>query len=154
MSGSAFTIGEFARRVGLNPKTIRYYEQIGLLPQPTRSDVGYRLYSNENIPRLRFIQRAKMLGLSLSEVRQLVDYSDGGHCDFLQEHLVALVKEKLIEVDRRVAELSALRGDLRRFLDEPPARISTTGSEPSTPSQAVYCQCIEPEATRTGSASR
>lgn len=143
MSFSALTIGQFARHAGLNPKTIRYYEEIGLLPQPSRNEVGYRLYSNEDLPRLRFIQRAKVLGLSLAEIKQLVDYADEGCCGPLQEHLLALVEEKLAEVDRCLAELAAFRDELRRFHDELAARLGTAGPEPTTFLDAASCQCIE-----------
>jgi len=149
MSFSAPTIGQFARRAGLNPKTIRYYEEIGLLPQPSRNEVGYRLYFDEDLPRLRFIQRAKMLGLSLAEIKQLVDYADDGHCGPLQERLLALVEEKLAEIDRRLAELAAFRDDLRCFHDELATRLRTVESEPATPLDAASCQCIEPGVTST-----
>lgn len=149
MPFSASTIGEFARRAGLNPKTIRYYEEIGLLPQPPRNEVGYRLYFDEELPRLRFIQRGKMLGLSLAEIKQLVDYADDGGCGPLQEHLLALVEEKLAEVDRRLAELAAFRDDLRRFHDELAARLGTAGPESTTSLDAASCQCIESDVAPT-----
>jgi len=66
------TIGELARDVGLNPPTIRYYEEIGLIPEAPRSESGYRLYSEEDARRLKFIQRAKMLSLSLEEIKEMV----------------------------------------------------------------------------------
>lgn len=135
MPSSVFTIGEFARYSGINPKTIRYYEEIGLLPQPHRSQAGYRLYADEDLARLRFIQRAKLLGLSLAEVKQLADYANDRQCHSLQEHLLALVQEKSLEVDRRLAELAALRGDLHRFRDELAARVRETGA-------ANACQCL------------
>jgi DNA-binding transcriptional MerR regulator len=149
MSSSALTIGQFARRAGLNPKTIRYYEEIGLLPPPPRNELGYRLYSDEDLPRLRFVQRAKLLGLSLTEIKQLVDYAAAGRCGSLQEHLLALVEEKLGEVDRRLAELAAFRGDLRRFRDELAAELTTNGPEPTLSLAAVSCQCIDPGASST-----
>jgi len=149
MSFSTLTIGQFAQRAGLNPKTIRYYEEIGLLPQPARNEVGYRLYFDEDLPRLRFVQRAKMLGLSLAEIKQLVDYADAGRCDPLQEHLLALVEEKLVEVDRRLAELAAFQDDLRRFHDELAAGLAAASPEPTIPLDADSCQCIEPGVTST-----
>lgn len=145
----ALTIGQFARHAGLNPKTIRYYEEIGLLPQPPRNEVGYRLYFDEDLPRLRFIQRAKMLGLSLAEVKQLVNYADDGDCGPLQERLLALMEEKLAEVDRRLSELAAFQDDLRRFHDELAAGLGTASPEPPTPLDADSCQCIEPGVTST-----
>ena len=145
MSHSTFTIGEFAQHAGLNPKTIRYYEEIGLLPPPPRNEAGYRLYSEEDLTRLRFVQRAKLLGLGLAEVKQLADYADDGQCHSLQEHLLTLVQEKLIEVDRRLAELAALRDDLCRFRDELTARAQETCAGQSTTPDGHSCQCLTPD---------
>jgi len=63
---TGLTIGELAGELQLNPKTIRYYEEVGLLPKPRRSESGYRLYSRYEIERLRLVKRAKLLGLSLA----------------------------------------------------------------------------------------
>ena len=117
------------------------------LPISPRNEVGYRLYFDEDLPRLHFIQRAKMLALSLAEIKQLVDYADAGRCGPLQEHLLALVEEKLAEVDRRLAELAAFRNDLRRFRDELAAELGTAGPEPTMPLDADSCRCIEPGVT-------
>ena len=62
-------IGELARQTGLSIKTIRYYESRGLLEKPPRTESGYRLYGPEEVARLRFVQRAKLLGLTLEEIR-------------------------------------------------------------------------------------
>jgi DNA-binding transcriptional MerR regulator len=70
-------IGELATRFGLNPKTIRYYEEIGLLPRAERSDSGYRLYDEHDVERLGFIRRAKTLGLSLDEIRDILSVQEG-----------------------------------------------------------------------------
>jgi DNA-binding transcriptional MerR regulator len=149
MSFSALTIGQFARRVELNPKTIRYYEEIGLLPQAPRNEAGYRLYIDQDLPRLRFIQRAKILGLTLAEIRQLVDYASNGCCDLLQENLLALVEDKLAEVERRLAELAAFKDDLQHFHNELGAGLETACQEPTTPLDAGSCQCIHPASTTT-----
>ncbi|MFH0942440.1 MAG: MerR family transcriptional regulator, partial [Chloroflexota bacterium] len=69
------TIGELAKELHLNPKTIRYYEEVGLLSKPRRSEAGYRLYSNYEAERLRLVRRAKLLGLSLVEIKELVEYA-------------------------------------------------------------------------------
>ncbi|MCL5999600.1 MAG: MerR family transcriptional regulator [Chloroflexi bacterium] len=145
MSHLAFTIGEFAQSVGLNPKTIRYYEEIGLLPEPPRNRAGYRLYSNADLTRLHFVQRAKWLGLSLAEVKQLADYADHRQCDSLQEHLLALVQEKLAEVDCRLAELAALRNDLRCFQNELTVKTKETGTESNATAHDDPCKCLDPD---------
>src|SRR5215204_6490558 len=66
-------IGEVARQTWLSIKTIRYYESRGLLEKPPRTEGGYRLYGPEEVARLRFVQRAKLLGLTLEEIRELVE---------------------------------------------------------------------------------
>jgi len=142
MSHSTFTIGEFAQHAGLNPKTIRYYEEIGLLPPPPRNEAGYRLYSVQDLTRLRFVQRAKLLGLGLAEVKQLADYADDGQCYSLQEHLLTLVQEKLVEVDHRLAELAALRDDLCRFRAELTTRVKETHTKRAATLDDDSCQCL------------
>ncbi len=142
MPHSTFTIGEFAQYAGVNPKTVRYYEEIGLLPQPLRNEVGYRLYSDEDLARLRFVRRAKLLGLSLAEVKQLAGYAAEQRCHSLQEHLLALVETKLAELDRRMVELAALREDLHRLRGELAARAHEVGpAQPAIPA-AASCQCL------------
>src|SRR3989304_7739117 len=94
------TIGELAGELQLNPKTIRYYEEVGLLPEPRRSESGYRLYSAYEMERLRLIKRAKVLGLSLAEIKEIVEYAIDGRCGILKERLLLLVEAKLAEIDR------------------------------------------------------
>lgn len=72
------TRGTLSKRTGCNIETIRYYEQIGLIPPPPRSEGGHRLYGEEDFRRLTFIRRARELGFSLKEVRGLLDLVDGG----------------------------------------------------------------------------
>lgn len=99
-------IGTAARQSGLPAKTIRYYEEIGLL-RADRAANGYRDYSKEDIHRLRFVQRARSLGFSVEECRQLLSlYSDR---DRASADVKAIAQEKLGEIDRKIAELTALR---------------------------------------------
>lgn len=71
-------IGELAAELGLNPKTIRYYEEIGLLPEPRRTQAGYRLYDAADRERLRFILKAKAVGLTLEEIKLVLDVRSNG----------------------------------------------------------------------------
>jgi DNA-binding transcriptional MerR regulator len=107
------TIGRLAAETGVSADTIRYYESVGLMPMPTRSEAGYRLYSRAEIRRLRLIKRAKLLGLSLGEIKALVDQTFTGSCAHLQRALLERVPVQLAEVERRMAELETLRGELR-----------------------------------------
>jgi DNA-binding transcriptional MerR regulator len=108
-------IGEVADRTGLTAQAIRYYEREGLLPQPVRAHTGYRLYGAEVLGRLGFIKQARRLGLSLSEIRQILQMSQAGRapCCKVRE----LLAGKLEELDRTIAELSRFREELRRFLE-------------------------------------
>ncbi len=103
-------IGELAAQLGLNPKTIRYYESIGLLPAPARTEAGYRLYSPDDRERLIFIRKAQAVGLTLAEIGQLLQLGQAGEapCGYLNE----LVEQKLADID---AQLQALH-DFRREL--------------------------------------
>ncbi len=84
MEDRYFKIGEVARRTGLTAKTIRYYEDIKLLPKPSRTLVphgaGYRLYSEADLRRLAFVKQAKLLDLSLNEIRALITAAEEGCC--------------------------------------------------------------------------
>ena len=106
-------IGELASRVGLNPKTIRYYEAIGLLPPAARTESGYRRYDEHDAHRLAFIQRAKVLGLRLEDIRDLLALSAGG--DQPCPHVLALIDAKIADVERRIAELQAFRSELTQL---------------------------------------
>lgn len=112
-------IGEVAKVVGLNPKTIRYYEEIGLLPHARRSEAvhgnGYRLYAREDVQRLEFIRRAKLMDLSLTEIRDLVATAEQGCCSSVNPKLARIVEQKLGEIDQRISDLEALRKMLRRL---------------------------------------
>ena len=74
---SGFTRGDLARATGCNIETIRYYEKTGVLPDPPRTDAGYRIYSTAHATRLRFILRARELGFSMEDIRGLMGLEDG-----------------------------------------------------------------------------
>jgi DNA-binding transcriptional MerR regulator len=105
-------IGELANHTGLSIKTIRYYETRALLEQPPRTEGGYRLYGPEEVARLRFVQRAKLLGLTLEEIRELVELA--AHCNEgeLVPRLEEVLEAKLEETERKLRELSAFRQNL------------------------------------------
>ena len=104
-------IGELARRMGVATSLLRFYEEQGLLAPASRSDAGYRVYPPEAIGRVAFIQRAKTLGLSLREIRQLVQ--DPGDSPAIElARLRHAIAHKLADTQRRLAELEALRREL------------------------------------------
>ncbi len=111
-TGHILPIGAVAQGSGLTVETIRYYERIGLLPRPVRIDRRIRRYEPAVLARLTFIARAKALGLSLAEIRELVVATTGPNgCDKVHRALAA----HLEEVDRRLRELRALRETLKGY---------------------------------------
>jgi len=110
-------IAEVARRSGFPAATLRYYEEIEVLPSPRRTPSGYRAYDESVLPRLGFIARAKTLGCSLEEIADLMPQWDGGRCAPVQGQLRELVEAKLGAAQDRVAELTALTRDLQGILD-------------------------------------
>lgn len=107
-------IGKVAREAGLNPRTLRYYERLHILPAPRRSPNGYRIYDEETQKRLVFIAGAKSLGLTLGEIRQIIEARDAGRlpCDSVRELLSTHVRR----IDGQIAHLRALKSDLRSTL--------------------------------------
>ena len=106
-------ISELAGAVGITPSTVRYYERIGLVPEPERTASGYRVYTAEAESRLRFIVRGKRLGLSLEQVGELLGVWDGENCAATQEHLLHLLDEKQAQVTADIAELRSFSAQLR-----------------------------------------
>ncbi len=107
-------IGTAADRSGLPAKTIRYYEEIGLL-KPDRTGNGYRDYTVADIHKLRFLQRSRSLGFSVEECRQLLSlYNDQ---ERESADVKAIAQAKLSEIDRKLAELQGLRDMLRHLVD-------------------------------------
>lgn len=103
-------IGELAERLGINPKTIRYYESIYLVPEPERTASGYRIYDEDDVERLVFIKAAQRLGLALDEVREILGLRERGEapCGYVRE----LISRELADLDRRLEELRGLREEL------------------------------------------
>ncbi len=103
-------IGDLSRKAAVSTKTIRYYEDIGLLPEPERSQNGYREYDNDAIARLRFIRDAQASGLTLTEIGSIVDLRDQGEttCD----HVVDLLERHLKDLETHISDLQRTRDQL------------------------------------------
>ena len=110
MADNRLTIGDLAKATDTKVETIRYYERIGLLPSPARTRGNYRSYTSEHLSRLSFIRRARDLGFSLSQVRELLNLSD--QRDRSCEAVDVIARDHLAEVDRKIADLAALRREL------------------------------------------
>ena len=103
-------ISEAATRSGVPPKTIRYYEDIGLIEKPLRSENGYRDYGDDDIHILRFIQRARSLGFRVQDCRQLLAlYKDP---DRASADVKAMAEMRIAEIDQKLAELTSMRTTL------------------------------------------
>ena len=109
------TIGQLAELAGVPPKTIRYYEEVGVLPQPSRNDARYRLYSDIDVRRVELVRRARALDMGLAEVRELVEWASTGSCNDFQERFGEMLHRKLEDVDQRIADLEHLKQDLQRL---------------------------------------
>ncbi|MEU7605565.1 heavy metal-responsive transcriptional regulator [Streptomyces sp. NPDC041003] len=116
-------IGDLATASKLTTKTIRFYEQAGLLPAPPRTPGGYRDYPQQTPARLAFIRDAQGAGLTLAEIRSVLALRDGGQAPC--EHVTTLIDQRLADIERRLAELAttreALRGLTRRAARPDPA---------------------------------
>lgn len=110
------TIGDLSRRTNVKVPTIRYYEQIGLLPEPPRSEGGQRRYGARQVDRLNFIRHARELGFEVDDIRELLAMTEQPQASCHQADSIALAH--LAEVDRRIASLQALRGELSRMVEE------------------------------------
>ena len=106
-------IKQVADAAGLTTATLRYYEQIGLLPTAERTPAGYRVYDERTLDRLAFIARAKQLGCTLEEITDLVAVWDGGRCGPVQDQLRDLVAGKIDAAQQQIAELMAFTADLQ-----------------------------------------
>jgi DNA-binding transcriptional MerR regulator len=107
--------GQVATEAGVNVQTLRYYERRGLLPVPPRRESGYRAYGANSVAVVRFIKRAQEVGFTLSEVEMLLHLAQGGpdNCEAVNE----LAHQKVLDLDRRMESLAAMRASLERLVE-------------------------------------
>ncbi len=110
MTSEWLTIGDLARATATKVETVRYYERIGLLPAPARTSGNYRAYGPDHLNRLSFVRRARDLGFSIEQVRELLGLADDRERSC--EAVDAIVREHLAAVARKIADLAALRREL------------------------------------------
>jgi MerR family transcriptional regulator, copper efflux regulator len=110
------TIGRLAKQAGVNIDTIRYYERNGLIPEPIRRASGYREYESEDVRRLSFIMRAKDLGFTLAEIRELLSLS----ADRDVRGVKRRAEQRLKQVERKIKELQRVRRGLKTLIDACP----------------------------------
>ena len=116
MASEDLTIGRLAREGGCKVQTIRYYEQIGLMPEPARTEGNQRRYGPQHAQRLAFIRHARELGFPLEAVRELLSLSDDK--DRSCAAADAIAKDHLVAVERRIARLTALKTELERMIEQ------------------------------------
>lgn len=107
-------IGDLARRAGSTSETIRYYERIDLLPRPDRTDSNYRDYGERDVERLAFIRHARGLGFEIDDIRSLLDLAEQPDRDCAAADAIA--SQHLAAVQRKIAQLERLRGELDRMV--------------------------------------
>ena len=116
MTDPSLTIGDLARQTGVKVPTIRFYESIGLLPAPDRTASARRVYDRRAVQRLAFVRHARDLGFSVTAVRSLLELAD--HPDQSCADADRLAAEHLAEIERKIAQLQALRDELGRVTAE------------------------------------
>jgi len=112
---TAMKIGEVAKRSGIGIETIRYYEREGLLPEPERRPSGYRQYDESSVERLEYIRRAKELGFTLAEIRELLDLSFAAHagCDHIRQRAEA----KVADIEGKIRSLQQMKRSLGKIVE-------------------------------------
>lgn len=132
-------IAEAAERSGIPATTIRYYEDEGLVRPADREPNGYRTYDDRDVARLRFVARARALGLPTDSLRELVDLWDRDRCGPVADRLRDRLRDRLAETQQRITDLLALADDLQEVLaglEQSPRHDGPCSDD---------CACIDPE---------
>ena len=109
-------IGALAKETGVSAKTIRFYEEAGVLPPARRAANGYRQYDESDAQRLRFIRNARLLDFSLEELKEVLGLRERGEAPCV--HVIGLLEQKMEQIDAQIRHLQELRDDLRQLLTE------------------------------------
>jgi len=126
-------IGELAELAGLSTKTIRYYEDIGILPEPERTPSGYRDYDDVALERLRFIKSAQAVGFSLGEIREVLAFGDRGEAPCV--HVTQLMEERIRSLSEHIRGLQRMRSELEGL-------VKKAKTLPG-PDSGTFCHIIE-----------
>ncbi len=128
-------IGQLAQATGVSAKTIRYYEQVGVLPPANRTIAGYRQYAEQSLHRLLFVRRARTLGLSLQNLKSLTATLDDGPGAKVRPRLLGLIREQLSSVQQQISDLRLFQ----RQLEQIEQRLLT----PRPADHSAGCRCLE-----------
>jgi len=126
MTATTLTIGRLAKAANVNIETIRYYQRVNLITEPTKPKTGYRQYDLDVIARINFIKRAQKLGFSLKEIAELLDMGDG-HCSDIKER----AEEKRQTIEKQIEDLTSLRQTLDSLIHS----CDTSGN--------IHCPIVE-----------
>lgn len=127
-------IGELAEAAGTTTKTLRFYEEQGLLPPAERTPAGYRDYTPEAVTRIDFVHRSQAAGLTLAQIRQILDIRDHGQAPCV--HVRDLLDARLADIERQIADLVALRDNVAALRD------AAADPEPDTCSPDEVCRYL------------
>jgi DNA-binding transcriptional MerR regulator len=116
MRKTRYSIGALGEATGVKVETVRYYERVGLMPAPARTEGNYRSYSEDHLARLSFIRRARDLGFPLDQVRALLGLADSSMENCAE--VDAIARRHLAEVDRKLTDLRALRRELNELVGQ------------------------------------
>ena len=128
-------IGELSERSGLPTKTIRYWEQSGLVAEPARTGSGYRDYHDDTLAVLRFVRSAQAAGFTVAEIAQIIDIRSRGEAPC--EHVTTLIERHLADIDQRMTELRQVRTQLRALA------ANADALDPASCTDAPVCQIID-----------
>ncbi|MEJ7688791.1 MAG: Cu(I)-responsive transcriptional regulator [Variovorax sp.] len=115
LTAEPFNIGEAAKRSGVNPKRVRHYESLGLLPKVGRTDSGYRQYTDRDVHTLRFVRRARSLGFSMAEIAELLKLWQNKRRASSEVKRIALAHAE--DLSRRIEEMAGMKRTLERLAD-------------------------------------
>lgn len=146
-ASTELSIGQLAAQGGVTAKTVRFYEEAGLIPPAARAANGYRTYAQADVERLRFIRAARALGFSLRDLREVIALRDRGERPCQQ--VMQLLQARLSDIDAQIEQLRALRGELQ-------ALLRATEGLPTRPQPEETCVCdlIGDESGATRAAAR
>ncbi|CAN5666653.1 hypothetical protein BH20ACT11_BH20ACT11_03280 [soil metagenome] len=139
---TALKIGEVARLAGVPAKTLRYYEEIGLISPSGRTEAGYRLYGNRELEQIEFVRRAKLMGLSLEQIQGLVQTVEEGMPGEVFRRLEELLDRKLEETERKMEDLRAFRESLLQYRERVSEADEQSICRCAQRGEWEYCGCV------------
>src|SRR5215210_1503723 len=142
MAEAVLKIGEVARLAGVPPKTLRYYEDVGLISPAGRTVAGYRIYGWRELEHIEFVRKAKLMGLSLDEIRGLVEAAEDGLPNGVFQHLDDLLERSLQDTERKIEELRAFRESLLQYRERAAEAEAQGACRCGELEKSEFCSCL------------